>query len=429
MRVWRRGRSMRVWRQGSSWRSALLFVTVAALGGLGYCGTGPSARAADVWDSGPASAVLAQLMTQERYIRALEARVASLESVNGGRESGWDQRRSSVHSGTAKAESRGNREEVDGEIWRQARDAVRSKVSSAAPAHRGGPGGEMGSEGRAASIETALRNAKGTPEQRIEALEKKIDNINVTSLKGEIKRFTDENGGQFDAGDTAWIIVSSSLVLLMTVPGLALFYGGLVRVQNVLSTVMQSFSIACLITVEWLLIGYSLSCTKSNSTLIYGGTSRIWLRGMSIKTFNPAMETVPEPIYCLYMLTFAIITPALICGSFADRLKFGPMLVFMATWHLMVYCPLSHAMWTADGFLHKGEVLDFAGGNVVHVAAGFSGLVCSIVVGKRHNFGRQHFHPHNILISVLGAALLWVRVCLRMSVSLVLPRVSRLLLT
>lgn len=278
-------------------------------------------------------------------------------------------------------------------------------------------------------METALRDAKGTPEQRIEALEKKIGNINVTSLKGEIKRLTDENGGQFDAGDTAWIIVSSSLVLLMTVPGLALFYGGLVRVQNVLSTVMQSFSIACLITVEWLLIGYSLSCTKSNSTLIYGGTSRIWLRGMSIKTFNPAMKTVPEPIYCLYMLTFAIITPALICGSFADRLKFGPMLVFMATWHLMVYCPLSHAMWTADGFLHKGEVLDFAGGNVVHVAAGFSGLVCSIVVGKRHNFGRQHFHPHNILISVLGAALLWVRVCLRMSVSLVLPRVSRLLLT
>jgi Amt family ammonium transporter len=167
----------------------------------------------------------------------------------------------------------------------------------------------------------------------------------VTSLAFDLAQLKLLQGDSpFSAGDTAWVIMATSLVLLMTIPGLALFYGGLVRVQNVLSTVMQSFSIACLITVEWMVAGYSLSFTRGG--IIYGDHSRMWLTGLTMTSSHPLMPTVPEPIFCMFQLTFAIITPALICGSFADRLKFGPMLVFMGAWHLLVYCPLSHAMWT-----------------------------------------------------------------------------------
>jgi len=302
------------------------------------------------------------------------------------------------------AEEEGELNEREAAVWRKARDAVRDSSATSL----GGP--------RPGSV-AQVRQAGSNYEDRLTKLETSMTSlnaVNVTSLAKDIARLTEihahtgwgESDG-FDSGDTAWIIVATTLVLLMTIPGLALFYGGLVRVQNVLSTVMQSFSIACLITVEWMLMGYSLSFTEGG--IIFGDTSRFWLQGLSMTgPGHPLMPTVPEPVFCMFELTFAIITPALICGSFADRLKFGPMLVFMGLWHLIVYCPLSHAMWMKKGFLHKANVLDFAGGNVVHVAAGFSGLVCSIVVGKRANFGRESFHPHNILISVLGAALLWV---------------------
>mmetsp|Transcript_64388 Transcript_64388/g.94277 ORF Transcript_64388/g.94277 Transcript_64388/m.94277 type:complete len:727 (+) Transcript_64388:235-2415(+) len=284
-------------------------------------------------------------------------------------------------------------------IWRRARNAVRDSSATL------GQGSELSSAGSKVR-QAGSSEAYDVRIMTLEASMQRLDLMNVTSIANDIERIKVEIGNTFDAGDTAWVMVCTSLVLLMTIPGLALFYGGLVRVQNVLSTVMQSFSIACLITVEWMMVGYSLSFTKGN--VIFGDSSRFWLRGLNMTSRHPLMPTVPEPIFCMFQLTFAIITPALICGSFADRLKFGPMLVFMGLWHLVVYCPLSHAMWTENGFLHRAHVLDFAGGNVVHVAAGFSGLVCSIVVGKRANFGRENFHPHNILISVLGAALLWV---------------------
>jgi len=195
-------------------------------------------------------------------------------------------------------------------------------------------------------------------------------------------------------------------VLMMTISGLALFYGGLVRVQNVLATVMQSFAIACLITVLWIAVGYSLCFTEGS--VVYGSYQRFWLTGLTLETRHPLNPLVSEPVYCLYELTFAIITPALIPGAFADRMRFGPMLIFIALWHLLVYCPVAHATWMTDGFLHKAGVLDFAGGNVVHIIAGFSGLVSSIVIGKRAGYGHEQFSAHNMLISVLGASLLWV---------------------
>lgn len=347
-----------------------------------------------------------QLKLRDDYIKALEERITRMEKrVLGSRKSnllvsvdGQEQPCALGH------DRRDGKEEVvpeeEADIWRRARDQVQSRTTAAqstAPAVK------------LSTLALASTNRRsGTNEDRLSALEATLGSVNVTSLANEIQRLRDAalETSPFNPGDTAWLIVSSTLVLLMTIPGLALFYGGLVRVQNVLSTVMQSFSIACLITVEWIVVGYSLSFTPGG--LIYGDFSAVWLRGVYMNSFHTLMPTVPEPIFCLYELTFAIITPALICGSFADRLKFGPMLVFMGLWHLTVYCPLSHAMWMPKGFLFKAHVLDFAGGNVVHVAAGFSGLVCSIVVGKRTNFGSGNFHPHNILISVLGAALLWV---------------------
>ena len=222
-------------------------------------------------------------------------------------------------------------------IWRRARDAVRDSSATL------GQGSELSSAG------SKVRQAGSSEayDVRIMTLEtsmQRLDQVNVTSIANDIERIRVEMGNTFDAGDTAWVMVCTSLVLLMTIPGLALFYGGLVRVQNVLSTVMQSFSIACLITVEWMMVGYSLSFTEGN--VIFGDSSRFWLRGLNMTSRHPLMPTVPEPIFCMFQLTFAIITPALICGSFADRLKFGPMLVFMGLWHLVVYCPLSHAMWT-----------------------------------------------------------------------------------
>jgi len=215
-----------------------------------------------------------------------------------------------------------------------------------------------------------------------------------------------------DTGDTAFILVCCALVLMMTLPGLVLFYTGMLRTKNVLTTVMQIASICCLITFLWMAFGYSLALSPAeetkSSSILYGDGGRLWLTGMKQDSVHQLAPTIPEPVYCMYQLTFAIITPALICGSFADRMKYGPMLMFMALWHLVVYCPIAHAIWHPNGFLFELGALDYAGGGVVHISSGIAGLVSSIILGHRKNYGREAFQPHNILLTAVGAFLLWV---------------------
>ena len=246
---------------------------------------------------------------------------------------------------------------------------------------------------------------------RLELLEAAVQGQNVTALSEDVRDVMRSLGMdrsvKFDSGDCAFLLTCFIFTMMMTLPGLALFYGGLVRVQNVLSIVMQTFSIACLITVLWIAFGYSL-CFSPGGNGLYGDHRNFWLLNVKMDSFHPDFPHVPEASFVLFQLSFAILTPALICGSFADRMRLGPMLVFMALWHLLVYCPMAHSMWTKFGFLHQLGILDFSGGNVVHVAAGFSGLVSSIVVGKRRGFGRDSFTAHNKLLSVMGASMLWV---------------------
>ncbi len=211
---------------------------------------------------------------------------------------------------------------------------------------------------------------------------------------------------KLDTGDTAWMLTSTALVLMMTIPGLALFYGGMVRKKNVLATVMQSFAITCLVTVLWYMVGYSLAFTEGSPYL--GGYSRIFLTGMSLDAINPLAKTIPESVYMMFQMTFAIITPALIAGAFADRMKFSAMCIFMTLWSLLVYSPIAHWVWGPGGFLNDAGMLDYAGGTVVHVNAGVAGLVCALVIGNRRGYGVENFAPHNLVLSVIGASLLWV---------------------
>jgi ammonium transporter, Amt family len=212
-----------------------------------------------------------------------------------------------------------------------------------------------------------------------------------------------------DTGATAWMLTSTALVLMMTIPGLALFYGGMVRKKNVLATCMQSFAITCLITVLWAVIGYSLAFTGDGAYL--GGMDRFMLNGMEKATLS---GVVPESVFMCFQMTFAIITPALITGAFADRMKFSSMLVFMGLWSIVVYAPIAHWVWGADasgkavGFLNVMGVLDFAGGTVVHINAGIAGLITALVLGPRKGFGTDNMAPHNLTLSLIGASLLWV---------------------
>jgi Amt family ammonium transporter len=215
-----------------------------------------------------------------------------------------------------------------------------------------------------------------------------------------------EAGPTLDTGDTAWMMTSTALVLLMTVPGLALFYGGMVRKKNILATVMQSFTITCLITVLWTVVGYSLAFTDGGSMNAYiGGLSKFLLKGIELDTLS---GTIPESVFMVFQMTFAIITPALIAGAFADRMKFSAMLWFMGLWSLIVYAPITHWVWASGGFLFDAGVLDFAGGTVVHINAGVAGLVCALVLGKRSGYGSENMAPFNLTYSVIGASLLWV---------------------
>jgi ammonium transporter, Amt family len=222
------------------------------------------------------------------------------------------------------------------------------------------------------------------------------------------------DASKINSGDTAWMLTSTALVLFMTIPGLALFYGGMVRKKNVLATLMQSFAITCVVTVIWTVVGYSLAFTPGNSFV--GGFSRLMLHGMNyIKgdkattlTVSHLATTIPETVYFVYQMTFAIITPALITGAFADRMKFSSMLVFMSLWSIIVYSPIAHMVWEPTGWLATAGILDFAGGTVVHINAGIAGLVCCLVLGKRVGYGREVMAPHNLTLTLIGAAMLWV---------------------
>lgn len=209
-----------------------------------------------------------------------------------------------------------------------------------------------------------------------------------------------------NSGDTAWILISTALVMLMTIPGLALFYGGLVRRKNVLSTMMQSFFILCLISIQWVLFGYTLSFGPDKGHLI-GSLAWMGLKGVGIAPNPDYAPTIPHILFMAYQMMFAIITPCLITGAFAERIKFSTYVVFSLLWATLVYDPVCHWIWGNGGWLHGRGVLDFAGGIVVHVTSGFSALACALALGTRRGYGREPMPPHNLPLTIIGAGLLW----------------------
>ena len=234
--------------------------------------------------------------------------------------------------------------------------------------------------------------------------------------------FAEDAAPKLDSGDTAWMLTSTALVLLMTIPGLALFYAGMVRKKNILATMMQSFAITALVTVIWMIAGYSLAFTNGNAYI--GDLSRFFLNGFGANWDKPfvlgaglkdleVVQTVPESVFMMFQMTFAIITPALIAGAFADRMKFSALLIFVTLWSLLVYSPVAHWVWAPTGWLAAGVfglpgAADFAGGTVVHINAGIAGLVCALVLGKRVGYGHDNMAPFNVSLAVIGASLLWV---------------------
>ncbi|MFT8768068.1 MAG: ammonium transporter [Gluconobacter cerinus] len=223
-----------------------------------------------------------------------------------------------------------------------------------------------------------------------------------------------------DTGDTAWMLISTALVLMMTVPGLALFYGGMVRKKNVLATLIQSFAICCIASLVWMVAGYSLAF--SNGTLWIGDLSRALLNGVAANFHNGVDSaftlgagtaaavpmTIPESVYMMFQMTFAVITPALITGAYAERMKFSSMCVFTIFWLLLVYAPVAHWVWSPTGWVAGLGAVDFAGGTVVHINSGVAGLVCAYVLGKRRGIGTDDMSPFNLTYAIIGASLLWV---------------------
>jgi Amt family ammonium transporter len=218
---------------------------------------------------------------------------------------------------------------------------------------------------------------------------------------------------ELSSGDTAWMLTATALVLFMTLPGLALFYGGLVRAKNVLTVLVQCFALASIVTVLWVIYGYSLafdttgmSAGVTNLHSFVGGLSKAFLRGVGLESLT---GTIPESLFAAFQLTFAILTPALIVGAFAERMKFSAMLIFTLTWFTLCYLPICHMAWSGPGSLFGDwGVLDFAGGTVVHINAGIAGLVACLMVGRRMGFGKEPLPPHNVPMTVTGAAMLWV---------------------
>jgi Amt family ammonium transporter len=216
-----------------------------------------------------------------------------------------------------------------------------------------------------------------------------------------------------DTGDTAWLIVAAALVLFMTIPGLALFYGGLVRAKNVLSVLMQCFAITAVVSILWAIYGYSLAfdttgmvAGETNLHSFVGGFGKLFLKGISV---DSVALTIPETVFVMFQLTFAIITPALIVGAFAERMKFSAVMLFTVAWVTVVYFPICHMVWSGPGaFMFDHGVKDFAGGTVVHINAGVAALVAAILVGKRTGYPRTPMLPHNLALTVTGASMLWV---------------------
>lgn len=238
----------------------------------------------------------------------------------------------------------------------------------------------------------AAQAAPSTPADRIAQLELQVKNAQSSA-------------------DNAWMLVSAALVLLMTGPGLALFYGGLVRKKNVLATMLQSFALMALVTVIWGIVGYSLSFGAGNSFI--GGLHNVFLHGVGIQSDGDYSATVPAQTFMVYQLMFAIITPALITGAFAERMKFSAMLLFMTLWSLIVYAPMAHMVWGKGGWLNatlggRFPSLDFAGGTVVHITSGVSALVCATYLGRRLGYPKEPMPPHSVVLSFVGACLLWV---------------------
>jgi Amt family ammonium transporter len=212
---------------------------------------------------------------------------------------------------------------------------------------------------------------------------------------------------QIDTGDTAWLLMATVLVLMMNIPGLALFYAGMVRKKNVLATSVQAFAVAALVTVLWFAVGYSLAFTDGGGLNgVIGSLSRAFGQGL-LGSVHELAKTVPENVFLMYQATFAVITPAIIAGAFAERMKFSAMMWFMGLWLLFVYVPVAHWVW-GGGFLGVAGVLDFAGGLVVHLNAGIAALVCCVVMGKRHGYGQEYMAPHNLVLTLIGTSLLWV---------------------
>src|ERR1700753_3712598 len=215
---------------------------------------------------------------------------------------------------------------------------------------------------------------------------------------------------KIDSGDTAWMLTSSALVLMMTIPGLGLFYAGMVRKKNMLATMAQSFAATGLITVLWMIIGYSLAFTNNadaNMQQYISSLHPLMLGKMTLNSVNALAPTIPESVYMFFQMTFAIITPALIAGALADRMKFSAFLWFMSLWLLLVYCPIAHWVW-GGGWLGTAGAMDYAGGSVVHLNAGTAALITCLVLGKRKGLGTENMSPHNLVLSVIGASLLWV---------------------
>ena len=210
---------------------------------------------------------------------------------------------------------------------------------------------------------------------------------------------------KLDPANTAWMLTASVLVLFMTLPGLALFYGGLVRAKNVLSILMQCFSITCMVTLAWVIAGYSIAFSDGGTlNAWYGGFDKSFLAGITAATLR---GSIPESVFAMFQLTFAIITPALVIGAYAERVRFAGMLLFSLLWLLLVYCPIAHWVW-GDGWLQKMGLMDFAGGTVVHLNAGVAALVCALVLGRRKGFPESPMPPHNLTMTVTGACMLWV---------------------
>ncbi len=212
-----------------------------------------------------------------------------------------------------------------------------------------------------------------------------------------------EEAPKLDTGDTAWMLTSTVLVLFMTIPGLSLFYAGIVRTKNVLSVMVQCFAITALMTVLWTLFGYSIAFGGEGA--FWGGLSKSFLRGVGVDSLS---GTIPETVFVCFQMTFAIITPALIVGAFAERMKFSALLLFMGLWVLLVYAPITHWVWGDGGWLLTRGVLDFAGGTVVHINAGIAGLVACLVLGKRQGYPDTPMPPNNLVFTVVGASMLWV---------------------